>query len=123
MPAPIIVIAQSDPGVARDLAKDLHCHFAHVAVAQDPTELRTMLLQHEARVAVLDLDMVSMEDIRDLTGTFDDLVIVCTHHSPDEQMWMDALSAGAVEFCHPGDLHTILRAARSAPPRHLKLVA
>jgi DNA-binding NtrC family response regulator len=123
MPAPIIVIAQSDPAVARDLANDLHCHFARVIVAQDPMELRNMLLQHEARVAVLDLDLVSMEDIRDLAGSFDDLVIVCTHHCPNEQMWMDALSAGAVEFCHPGDLHTILRAAHNAPPRHMKLVA
>jgi DNA-binding response OmpR family regulator len=123
MPARTILIAQGDPGVARDMANDLHAHFARVVVAQDPMELRTKLLQHEARVAVLDLDLVNFDEIRNLAGNFSDLVIVCTHRSPDEQKWMDALSAGAVEFCHPGDLHTILRAARTAPPRHLELVA
>ena len=101
MPAPTIVIAQSDPAIAERMAKDLHAHFARVAVAQDPEELREMLQRHEARVAVLDLEFLNMDEIRDLAESCGDLMIVCTHRLPDEQMWMDALSAGAVEFCHP----------------------
>jgi DNA-binding NtrC family response regulator len=123
MPSPTIVVAQNDPTIARDLANDLHAHFARVAVAGNAVELRTMLRRHEARVAVLDLELVSLEEVRELARTFYDLTIVCTHRSPDERMWMAALDAGAVEFCHPYDLHSILRASRLAPHQHLAVAA
>jgi DNA-binding NarL/FixJ family response regulator len=110
-----------------DLANDLHAHFARVAVADNVVELRTMLRRHEARVAVLDLELVSLEEVRELARIFDDLTIVCTHRSPDERMWMAALDAGAVEFCLPNDLHSILRASRMAPthmvPTHMAIAA
>lgn len=114
MPAPAIVIAQSDPAIARDLANDLHAHFARVVVATSAAELRTLLLRHEARVAVLDLEVVNLDEVRNLANSFEDLAIVCTHRSPDERMWMDALNSGAVEFCHPLDIRSILRASRTA---------
>jgi DNA-binding NtrC family response regulator len=123
MPSPTIVIAQNDPRIALGLANDLHAHFARVAVANSVMELRTVLLRHEARVAVLDLELLDMEDIRQLARTFEDLAIICTHRSPDERMWMDALKAGAVEFCHPQDLRSILRASRTAVNRHLSVAA
>jgi DNA-binding NtrC family response regulator len=118
MPATTIVIAQGDPRIAQTLANDLHAHFARIAVAQSATELRTILLRHQARVAVLDLELVNLEEVRNLADDFSDLAIVCTHHSPDERMWMAALNAGAVEFCHPQDLHSILRASRTAAQRN-----
>jgi len=123
MPAPTIVIAQSDPDIAEELARDLHAHFARVAIAEDLEELRTMLLRHEVRVAVLDLEFLSMDEIHDLAGRRGDVMIVCTHRLPDEQMWMDALNAGAAELCHPYDLHTILHAAHCAAARHTPLAA
>jgi DNA-binding NarL/FixJ family response regulator len=124
MPAPTIVIAQSDPGTEQGLAKDLHAHFARIAVAKSKEELRTMLLRQEVRAAVLDLEIVSLKEVRELAGDFDDLAIICTHRSPDDRMWMDALNAGADEFCHPGDLHSILHAARGATARrNLQLAA
>lgn len=82
-----------------------------------------MLLRHEARVAVLDLELLHLEEVRQLTQLFDDLTIVCTHRSPDERMWMSVMEAGAIEFCHPQDLHSILRAARMAAKLHLPLAA
>jgi DNA-binding NtrC family response regulator len=117
MPLPTIVIAQRDQSIAQKLANELHPHFARVAVTQDAIELRTMLLRHEARVAVLDLELVNLDEVHQLAHTFDDLTIVCTHRSPDEQMWMAALDAGAVEFCHAQDVHSILRASRIAAKR------
>jgi hypothetical protein len=77
-------------------------------------EVRTLLLRHETRVAVLDLEVVNLEEVRQLVRTFCNLTIVCTHHSPDDWMWIAALNAGAVEFCHPDDLRSILRARRGA---------
>lgn len=123
MPSPTIVIAQNDPTIAMQLANDLHAHFARVAVAANAAELRTMLLRHDARVAVLDLELLNLEDVRQLVRIFDDLTIVCTHRSPDERMWMAAMDAGAIEFCHPLDIRTILRASRMAPKQHFAIAA
>ena len=123
MPSPTVVVAQNDPVIASGLAKDLHAHFARVAVARSAPELRTMLLRHEARVAVLDLEMLDIDEIRSMAGTFAELTIVCTHRSPDERMWMDALKAGAVEFCHPLDIRSILRASRVVINRNAAIAA
>ncbi|MGC2210046.1 MAG: hypothetical protein WA532_08020 [Candidatus Korobacteraceae bacterium] len=123
MPSPTVVIAQSDPRTAQGLAKDLHAHFSKVAVAQSALELQTLLRRHEAQVAVLDLEIVNLEEVQKLTEMFDDLAIICTHRSPDERLWMAALNAGAVEFCHPLDLHSILRATHAAAQRRLDFAA
>jgi hypothetical protein len=82
-----------------------------------------MLLRHEARVAVLDLEVVNLEEIRNLASTLSDLSIVVTHRSPDERMWMAAVSAGAIEFCHPQDIRSILRASRAAPKRPMAMAS
>jgi DNA-binding NtrC family response regulator len=118
-----VVIAQNDPDIAQGLANDLHAHFARVAVAESAMELRTLLLRHEARVAVLDLEVVNLEEVRQLARTFCNLTIVCTHRSPDERMWIAALNAGAVEFCHPQDIRSIMRASSTSAARHLAIAA
>ena len=118
-----IVLAQHDQTIAKGLANNLYAYFARVVVAKSIVELRTLLLRHEARVAVLDLEVVNLEEIRKLSRTFDDLIIVCTHHSPDERMWITALNAGAVEFCHPQDIRSILRALRTAPKRQIAMAS
>jgi DNA-binding NarL/FixJ family response regulator len=123
MPSSTVVIAQSDPRTAQGIAEDLHAHFAKVAVAQSAVELRDLLLHHEARIAVLDLEIINLEEVRKLADAFDDLAIICTHRSPDERLWMAALNAGAIEFCHPLDLHSILRAAHAAAQRGMNFAA
>ncbi len=115
MPSPTVVIAQRDPRAVLGLSNDLHAHFPRVAVAQNAKELRELLERHEARVAIIDLETVDIQEVRKLSEYFCDLVIVCTHRSPDEQMWTSALNAGAVEFCHPHDVRSILHASRMAP--------
>lgn len=119
MPSPTVVIAQKDPTIAMELANRLHAHFARVAVAESAVELRTMLLRHEARVAVLDLELVDTEGVRQFVRLFENLTIVCTHRAPDERMWIAALNAGATELCHPQDIRSILRASRAASKQHL----
>jgi hypothetical protein len=66
---------------------------------------------------------VTLVEVNKLARTFDDLVVVCTHRSPDERMWMAALKAGAVEFCHPQDLRSILRAARTGTKQRMMSAA
>jgi DNA-binding response OmpR family regulator len=123
MPSPTIVIAQKDPNISQGLANDLHAHFARVVVADNALELRILLLRQQARVAVLDLELVNLEEVRQLSRTFGDLTIVCTHRSPDERMWMAALNAGAIEFCHPQDIRSILRAHRTAESHRIAFAA
>jgi DNA-binding response OmpR family regulator len=123
MTSSTVVVVQDDPEIAQGLANDLHAHFARVVVARSAVELRTLLLRHAARVAVLDLEVVSLEDVRQLARTFCNLAIICTHRSPDERMWMAVLNAGAVEFCCPQDIGSILRAARVAAASHLEIAA
>jgi len=123
MPSPTVVIAQNDPCIAQELEKNLYAHFARVAMAKNAMELHTMLLRNEARVAVLDLELVNLVEVNKLASTFDDLIVVCTHRSPDERMWMAALKAGAVEFCHPQDLRSILRATRTGKKHRMASAA
>jgi hypothetical protein len=108
-------MAQNDPAMAKALWNDLHAHFAGVVVAEDALEVRTLLLRHPGvRMAVLDLEVVNLQDVRELADSFSDLIIVCTHRSPDDRMWTVALAAGAVEYCHPDDIRAILRAQAAA---------
>jgi DNA-binding NarL/FixJ family response regulator len=114
-PTATVVIAQNDPDVAQALSNDLHAHFAGVIVAENASELRPLLLRHpRVRVAVLDLDLVNVEEVRQLASTCCNLTIVCTHPSPDDRMWIAALDAGAVEYCHPDDIRSIVRARSAA---------
>ena len=87
-------------------------------MAENALELRTLLLRNDARVAVLDLDLVNVEEVRQLTRAFCNLTIVCTHPSPDDRMWIAALDAGAAEICHPNDVRSMLRARRAASRRN-----
>lgn len=114
-PTATVLMAQSDPAMAQALWNDLHAHFAEVVVAENALEVRTLLLRHPGvRMAVLDLEVVNLEDVRESAQSFSDLIIVCTHRSPDDRMWTAALAAGAVEYCHPDDIRAILRAKAAA---------
>lgn len=113
----VVVIAQNNASVAARLANDLHPHFAQVTVTESITELRTFLEHQDAQVAVLDMEVITLEEVRQLACTFKDLNIVCTHRSPDERMWMAALKAGAIECCHHADIHSILRVSRNPTKR------
>jgi DNA-binding response OmpR family regulator len=115
LPAATVVIVQNNPTTARALSDDLYAHFANVMVAESASELHSLLLRNpKVQMAVLDLELVNMEEVRWLAGACGDLAIVCTHPSPDDRMWIAALNAGAVEYCHPDDIRSIVRARYQA---------
>ncbi len=92
-------------------------------VADNILVLRTLLLRHpELQLAVLDLDLVQVEEVRRLAGTCRNLTIVSTHRSPNDRMWIAALDAGAAEYCHPNDIRSIVRARRIARISELRTV-
>ena len=112
-----ILIAQNDRFIANRVAHGLAAHFPRVAVVENVADPSTVKQFHRARVAVLDLELFTVDSVKAIALQFCNLIIVCTHRSPDEQMWIAALNAGAVEVCHPSDIQSILRAARRIRPR------
>jgi hypothetical protein len=94
LPTSTVVIAHYEPKTAEELAHHLRPHSARVIVAENVSNLRPLILHHEARVAVLDLDLVKVEEVRQLARTFRNLTIVCTHPAPDDRMWVPRWTPG-----------------------------
>jgi DNA-binding response OmpR family regulator len=118
-----IVIAQHDQSIAQGIANELHVHFTRVLVAKSAAELHTLLVRHRARALVLDMETVSPQELTQLASSFSELTIVATHRSPDEQLWITALNAGAMELCHPQDIRSILRASRLPAQRPIAIAS
>ncbi len=118
MPSLNIVIAQRNPATARELSDQLGVHFTHVSVATSAQELSLIMRRHQPSVAVVGLELITLDEVTALSRIFAGLTIICTHHAPDERMWMAAIRAGAAEFCHPHDLAVILHAAQQASYSH-----
>ncbi len=106
-----VVVAQQDPTCAEKLAASLHSHFRSVWVARSVDELRMAIPKNRADLAVVDLELASLPDIADLHREFPQTVMVCTHRTPDEQMWPSVIEAGASDFCQNSDVRSIVMAA------------
>jgi DNA-binding NarL/FixJ family response regulator len=49
-----------------------------------------------------------LTDVRTLRNDFPSLPIVCLHRIPDDQLWVDALEAGASDVCQADDPQNVL---------------
>ena len=105
-----VVIASTDSKTASQLAESLHLHFRSVAMARSVDEVRHAIPKHRAQFAIVDLEMAKMSDIRQLCSEFGQVQVVCTHRIPDEEMWAEALTAGAIDCCQNSDVAGILDA-------------
>ena len=106
-----VVVAQSDPNNAEHLAASLHAHFRAVSVARSIDELRSAIPKHRADLAVIDLEMATLPDIAQLRREFPTTAVVCTHRTPDEEMWTSVIEAGAEDYCQSSDIRAIVLAA------------
>jgi DNA-binding NtrC family response regulator len=106
-----VVIAQQDPKCAETLAASLHSHFRAISVARSVDELRTAIPKNRADLAVVDLELATLPDIAELHREFPQTVVVCTHRTPDEEMWSLVMEAGASDFCQNSDVRSIVMAA------------
>jgi len=118
-----VVIAQADTVAAQQLASNLHAHFRRVVVATSAEEICATVARNRAQVAVVDLDLLSFDCVRKLCNELSHVAVVCTHRVPDDGMWTASVNAGAVDFCHPSDIRTIINAARSLPPGRIASAA
>lgn len=104
-----VIVAQKSPLAANEIASRFRVRVRHVALAHSGGELRAEL-KRGADAVVLDLELVSPVELRALCEELHSIPVVATHRSPDEEMWMTCLDAGAVDCCHCKDVDGMLRA-------------
>lgn len=107
-----VVIASTDSQAASQLAESLLGHFRSIAVARSIDEVRHAIPKHRANLAIVDLEMANFKDVAKLCSDFGQTQVVCTHRIPDEEMWAEALTAGAIDCCQNADVAGILDAVR-----------
>jgi DNA-binding NtrC family response regulator len=103
-----VVLLSHDPKVARSLAGGLRAHFHAVHVTRSRDEMREKVARSRPGAVVLDIEFSRLADVESLHRDFPALPIVCTHRIPDEEMWMAALEAGAVDVCPADDVNNVL---------------
>jgi hypothetical protein len=107
-----IVILQNDPVRAERLAAAMKSVSLFVKTVGTVAELRKLASRSMIGIGVLDLDLVTLQEITRLRQQLG-IDIVCTHHAPDDAMWSAALGAGALDCCFVGDAPGICRAIRN----------
>ena len=106
-----VVVVEKDPRVARSLAGGLRPHFS-VHVIQSHEELRERLARNHPEAVILNIEYWRLADVETLHRDFPGVPIVCTHRIPDEEMWMAALEAGAIDVCPADDVEIVLTSVR-----------
>jgi DNA-binding NarL/FixJ family response regulator len=110
-----VVVAHADSVAAQQLSNSLRAHFRKVSVANDEPGLREAIEHSRAHLAIIDLDVVPLEQIKEICSDYSATGVVCVHRAPDYELWNAAMNAGALECCHPTDIPSILNAMRSRP--------
>jgi DNA-binding response OmpR family regulator len=103
-----VVVLETDPRVAQCLAGKLSFHFHAVHLTRSGDEFRERVAKNRPEVVVLDMEYSRLTDVRSLHHDFPSLPIVCTHRIPDEQLWIDALEAGASDVCRADEVQNVL---------------
>ena len=80
-----------------------------VFIVRTLPELQTLASQFPIPIGVLDLGLITFSEIVRLRHQLG-MEIVCTHRTPDDVMWTDALDAGALDCCFDDDGPAICRA-------------
>jgi hypothetical protein len=112
-----IVILQANPARAQNLASNSKSVSQAVFIVQSIPELQALVAQFPISVGVVHLGVVPVQEVGRLRHQLG-LEIVCTHHTPDETMWTEALNAGAIDCCFDDDVPSICRAMELTAPAH-----
>jgi DNA-binding response OmpR family regulator len=103
-----VVVLESDPRVAQRLAAHLSDHFHAVHLTHSGDELHERVAKNRPEVVVLNMEYSLLTDVRRLRLDFPLLPIVCTHRIADEQLWIEALDAGASDVVRSDDVQSVL---------------
>ncbi len=105
------VLAYHDPLSAQRLVGVLRSQFRNLVVAKSPDEVSSAVARLRAPFAVVDLELISLPELKQLCAQFPSTAFVCIHRLADDRMWTEALAMGAVDCCHSADVHGILLAS------------
>jgi DNA-binding NtrC family response regulator len=108
-----VVLLQSDAGIARSLVSALSTTVRSIHQVNSLGELRASIAKHRAGVAVLDIEQAPLSEVERLSHDFPGASLVCTHRCADEEMWAEALRAGAADVCPSTDTGSIVRSVLS----------
>lgn len=104
-----VVVAIPDSSTNDALTASLRSHF-RVVLPATPDHIRTTIVKHRADVLLVDLESTAPDAIRSLLDDFGAVSVVCIHRLADDRLWSAALSAGALDCCHPSDVRGIVLA-------------
>lgn len=107
-----IIILQSNNTISESLAASLSILFDEVSKVESVAELRRHDALHSATALIVDLERMSLSEVKDLSHDVPDVRIVCVHRLADESLWNAALNAGASDCCPSNDTRSIVNAAR-----------
>lgn len=82
-----------------------------ISVAHSRAEAAAILSRTHFDAAVVDLECVSLDDVVSLIKEWN-LGVVCVHRVADENLWLKALHAGALDCCYPDQVWHALQSVR-----------
>ncbi len=103
-----VVLALQDAAAADRLIASFGKQFRNLIAAQSSAELRSAVSRFRAPFCVVDLELLSLFEVKALCHDFPGTAVVCVHRLADDRMWSEALAAGAVDCCYGSDVQRIL---------------
>ena len=114
-----VVLAHGDPLTAKLLADSLRRQFRKVTIVSSVAEAETTIARLRARFVIVDLELVSIPELRKLCSRFPATAFASIHRLADETMWQESLAVGAVDCCASTDLRGLVLACE----RNVRLAA
>jgi hypothetical protein len=105
------VLAHHDPSSTEKLVDSLRKEFRNLVIVNSAPALRSAVARYRAPFAVVDLELVGLDELKQLCHDSPTTAYVSIHRLADDRMWSDALAVGAVDCCHCDDLAGILLAS------------
>ena len=106
-----VVLAHHDPVIARGLAESLRPQFRKLVIVSSRAEAEAEILRLRAGFVIVDLELFSYAEVKQLCAEFPNVVVTSVHRLADEVMWQQSLAMGAVDCCQSNDIRGLLRAS------------
>jgi DNA-binding NarL/FixJ family response regulator len=111
-----VVLAHRDALTATVLADSLRQQFRKVATVNTVAQAEAAIARLRAQFVIVDLELVTMRELRELCSRFPATAFASIHRLADEAMWLESLAVGAVDCCASSDLHGLIRACERYVP-------
>ena len=105
-----VILLQPASQISQELRAKLERVSGGVHLACSVDEAKRAIAHYRAGYAVLDAEIASFSDVAEITRDFPATAVVCIHRLADEQLWAEALNAGALDIFSPNDANGIVNA-------------